>query len=89
MKATTMPTPLAIRSVVLSVAMTATLALMGCSNWPMSNLATDKVDQLFATWNKPSSPGWRSLRFERVNREEGSGHASAPSPTCKTVRSDV
>lgn len=52
-----MPTPLAIRSVVLSVAMTATPALMGCSNRPMSNVATDKVDQLFATWNKPSSPG--------------------------------
>lgn len=52
-----MPSPLAIRSVVLSVAMMATLALMGCSNRPMSNLATDKVDQLFATWNKPGSPG--------------------------------
>ena len=52
-----MPTPLAIKSVVLSVAMTATLALMGCSNRPMSNPATDKIDQLFAKWNKPDSPG--------------------------------
>ena len=52
-----MPTPLGLRSVVFSVAMTATLALVGCSNRPVSNLETEKVDQLFATWNKPGSPG--------------------------------
>jgi CubicO group peptidase (beta-lactamase class C family) len=39
----------------LLVALTATLAVMGCSKRP-SNVAT-KVDQLFATWNKPDSPG--------------------------------
>ena len=52
-----MPTPLGLRSVVLSVAMTATLAPVGCSHRPVSNLVTEKVDQLFATWDKPGSPG--------------------------------
>jgi CubicO group peptidase (beta-lactamase class C family) len=57
MKATTMSTPLAVTSVVCWVAMTATLALTGCSQRPMSSVATDKVDQLFAKWNQPDSPG--------------------------------
>jgi len=43
--------------VVLPVVMTATLASAGCSNRPMSKSLTDKVDQLFATWNRPDSPG--------------------------------
>lgn len=52
-----MSTPLAVRSVPLSVAMTAVLALIGCSSRPVSNVATDKIDQVFATWSKPGSPG--------------------------------
>jgi CubicO group peptidase (beta-lactamase class C family) len=52
-----MPTPRALRSVLSSVAILATPALLGCSNQPLSNSATDKVDQLFAARNKPGSPG--------------------------------
>jgi CubicO group peptidase (beta-lactamase class C family) len=46
-----------LRFVVVPVAMAATLAVIACSNRPMSKSATDKVDQLFAKWNKPNSPG--------------------------------
>jgi CubicO group peptidase (beta-lactamase class C family) len=52
-----MPTPRAITSAAFSVAMTATLALTGCSRRPTPNLAADQVDQVFAAWNKPGSPG--------------------------------
>ena len=76
-----MPTPHAIRPAVLSVAMTATLKLMGCSNRPMSNVATDKVDQLFATRNKPGSPGC-SVAISRNGQlvyERGYGMATSSS----------
>jgi CubicO group peptidase (beta-lactamase class C family) len=46
-----------LRLVVVPVAIAATLALNGCSDRPMSTSATDQVDQLFAPWNKPESPG--------------------------------
>jgi CubicO group peptidase (beta-lactamase class C family) len=45
------------RLVVVPVVMAATLTLVGCSNRPMSRSTTDQVDQLFAKWNKPDSPG--------------------------------
>jgi CubicO group peptidase (beta-lactamase class C family) len=44
-----------LKVVVVPVAMT--LGLIGCSNRPMSKSVTDQIDRLFATWNKPDSPG--------------------------------
>jgi CubicO group peptidase (beta-lactamase class C family) len=46
-----------LRSVVAPVAIAATLAITGCSNRPISRSKTDRIDQLFSTWNKPDSPG--------------------------------
>ena len=63
---------------VVSVAMAATLALIGCSNRPTSKSATDQVDQLFAKWNKPDSPGC-SLGISRngtIVYERGYGMAN-------------
>jgi hypothetical protein len=45
------------RFVVLPVAMVATLALIAGSNRQTPKSVTDKVDRLFANWNKPDSPG--------------------------------
>jgi CubicO group peptidase (beta-lactamase class C family) len=66
------------RFVVVPVVMAATLALIGCSNRPMSKSATDQVDQLFAKWNKPDSPGC-SLGISRndtIVYERGYGMAN-------------
>ena len=43
--------------VVVPVILAAILPLIGCSNPRVSKAATDQVDQLFAKWNKPDSPG--------------------------------
>ena len=37
--------------------MMAALALISCSNRSVSNPTADKIDELFAKWNKPDSPG--------------------------------
>jgi CubicO group peptidase (beta-lactamase class C family) len=58
--------------------MTATLALISCSNRPMSTSGTGQIDQLFAKWNKPDSPGC-SLGISRngtVLYERGYGMAN-------------
>src|SRR5215831_1283175 len=62
--------------VVLPVVMAATVA--GCSNRPMSQSKTDKVDQLFAIWNRPDSPGCSVgiSRNGRVVYEHGYGMAN-------------
>jgi CubicO group peptidase (beta-lactamase class C family) len=43
--------------VVVPVAMAATLALIGCSRRPVSKSVTERIDQLFAKWTRPGSPG--------------------------------
>ncbi|HXA10807.1 MAG TPA: serine hydrolase domain-containing protein, partial [Mycobacterium sp.] len=66
------------RCVVLPVAMAATLALIACSNRPLSKSVSDNVDRLFAEWNKPDSPGC-SLGVSRngtVVYEHGYGMAN-------------
>jgi CubicO group peptidase (beta-lactamase class C family) len=52
-----MTKPLPVRFALIAVPMMATLALINCSNRSMSNPTADKIDQLFAKWNKPDSPG--------------------------------
>ena len=67
-----------LRLVVVPVAIAATLALIRCSDRPMSTSATDQVDQLFSLWNKPESPGC-SLGISRngtIVYEHGYGRAN-------------
>jgi CubicO group peptidase (beta-lactamase class C family) len=67
-----------LRFLIVPVAIAATLGLIGCSNRPMSTSATDQVDQLFAKWNKPDSPGC-SLGISRngtIVYEHGYGMAN-------------
>jgi CubicO group peptidase (beta-lactamase class C family) len=73
-----MTKPLTVRSTLIAVPMMATLALINCSNRSMSNPTGDKIDQLFAKWNKPASPGC-SLGISRngqVVYERGYGMAN-------------
>src|SRR4051794_18242589 len=46
-----------LRFVVVPAAAAALVAVIACSNRPTSVPATDNVDQLFAKWNTPDSPG--------------------------------
>jgi CubicO group peptidase (beta-lactamase class C family) len=61
-----------------AVSLVAALTLIGCSDRPTSSPTTDTVDQLFAKWKQPSSPGC-SLgisRNGRVEYERGYGLAN-------------
>jgi CubicO group peptidase (beta-lactamase class C family) len=63
---------------VIPVVMASSLALISCSNRAISRSTKDRVDQLFATWNKPDSPGC-SLGISRngaVVYERGYGIAN-------------
>ena len=67
-----------VKFVVVAVVLAVILPLIGCSTRPMSIAATDQIDQLFAKWNKPDSPGC-SLGVSRngaVLYEHGYGMAN-------------
>jgi CubicO group peptidase (beta-lactamase class C family) len=58
--------------------MMATLAVVNCSNRSTSNPTAEKIDELFAKWNKPDSPGC-SLGISRNGQlvyERGYGMAN-------------
>jgi CubicO group peptidase (beta-lactamase class C family) len=73
-----MTKPLTVRRALIAVPVMTTLALVNCSDRSMSNPAPDKIDQLFAKWNKPDSPGC-SLGISRNGQlvyERGYGMAN-------------